>query len=72
MPKPSIVFTEAQKKAYRDGTIEDASAPTVRDCLAVGFRPQDVVVDANGQLVMPGAGLMNLTTMGELVESLKE
>lgn len=72
LPKPAIRFTEAQKKGYRDGTIMDETAPTMGDCLAVGFRPQDMVVGADGRPTMPGRGTTDVVTVGELLESLKD
>ena len=72
MPKAAIVFTEAQKKAYREGKIKDASAPCIGECLKEGFRPQDIRMDAQGRPVLPGGGAMNVPTAGEVVASFKE
>lgn len=70
MPKPAIAFSEAQKRAYRDGTIQDQSAPLLGQCLVVGYRPQDLTSGAGGNPVMPGGGQMSVVSVGELVESL--
>ena len=70
MPKPALSFTEAQKKAYRDGSIQDRSAPCLGECLAVGYRPQDTSMDADGRPVLPGGGRMRLVSVEELIRSL--
>lgn len=59
-----------QKRAYRDGTYTDESAPCIGDCLKVGFRPQDLNIAPDGTKHMPGQGEMTLTTAAQLVESL--
>ena len=70
LPKPAIVFTEAQKKCYRDGSITDQNAPWFGDCLGVGWRPQDMYVGADGRRVMPGSGEMSLPTVAEVLDSI--
>jgi hypothetical protein len=70
IPKPAIGFTDAMKKAYRDGKIKDESAQCVQECWKVGWRPQDVYMGAGGTPIMPGKGEMVVVTAVELVESL--
>ena len=72
MPKPALSFTEAQKKAYRDGSVQDRSAPCLGECLADGYRPQDQSMGADGRPVVPGGGRMSFVSVGELIRSMGE
>jgi hypothetical protein len=62
-------FSEQQKKAYRDGSINDQNAPMFSDCMKPGFRREDMVMGADGRMSMPGVGAIHLATAGELVQS---
>ena len=72
MPKPAIGFTDAQQRGYRNGTIKDATAPCVGECLTAGYRPNNMLVGLNGHLKLPSSGVWNLPSASELVESLKK
>lgn len=71
IPRAAIGFSENQRKAYRDGSINDQNAPTFGDCLQPGFRPENMVMGADGRMLMPGAGKLHLMTAGELVQSME-
>lgn len=66
----AIGFSEEQKKAYRDGSINDQNALMFGDCLKPGFRPEDMVMGADGRMSMPGVAAIHLATAGELVQSM--
>lgn len=70
MPKPALSFSEAQKTPYREGSIQDGSAPCLGLCLADGYMPQDMSMGADGRPVLPGGGRMSLVSVGELMRSL--
>ena len=69
IPRGAIEFDDAKKAFYRSQNFREEEAPTLGDCLKVGFRAQDMVVGPDGRAVMPGQAPMHAHKAGDISDA---